>query len=215
MNPQEIERRLKIVEDRLAWQHQTTIKGLLEIYPKDKVLKGSVYPLLATLFIIIGLKLAEQQSYDIVKDVADTSVSVLPNILGFLLGGYTILIGFGNINLLKSTTRLVNGRQISLFQMLSSIFALTIFVQAFTLAIALFFHFTLKIPISENGNLSFLFSLVPFLNWAGSTILLFLLFYSVFALRDMVMNVFGFAQNYHLALVEERMADEAAARHPK
>jgi hypothetical protein len=199
----------------LAWQHQSNLRGLIQIYPKDKLLRGSLLPLFFTIVVSIILIIAEVKAEVFLKEIVDSSLSVLPNLLGFLLGGYTILIGFGDVNLLKSTTTIVQGRFISLFQMLSSIFALTIYLQSLTLGIAIVAHFTLMLPMDSFYKISNkLHYLTEGINIVTIPSVLFLLFYSVLSLRDMVMNVFGFAQQYHLSLTQQRMTDEQAARKP-
>jgi hypothetical protein len=209
----ELARRAEALRRLLSWQHQVDLKGLLAIYPKDKVAKASILPGVLTAIICLLLYLAQVHAQSFLKEVVDSSLSILPNLLGFLLGGYTILIGFGDVELLKETTTLVEGRSISLFQMLSSIFALTIYIQSFTLAIAIVAHFTLLIPLPPKSFLgSFFQEVSPFVNIVAIPVFLFLLLYSILSLRDMVMNVFGFAQQYHLALTKERMSDRAKAR---
>lgn len=203
-------------EKLIRWQHRVDLLGLLSIYPKDKIIKGAVLPALLTLIICGYLLMSGESSQEFLKEVVDSTVSVLPNLLGFLLGGYTILIGFGDKELLKSTTTIVKGRSISLFQMLSSIFALTIFIQALALGIALVMHFTLLIHLKPgDGVMNFFFKAAPYVNGTALPLVLFLLLYSVLSLRDMVMNVFGFAQQYHLSLTKDRLQDEYQTRNPK
>ena len=194
-------------------QHQVGLRGLLAIYPTNKLKRGIKWPLLTTAVVggamlLLG-KNSAQQSLD---DIAVLVVSILPNLLGFLLGGYTILIGFGNVDLLKSATKIYPESGISLFQTLSSIFAITILVQSLTLILGLVAHFGLQIEVGRQGPLAWFYHAVPVLDGISFLTLMFALFYSVFALRDMVLNIFGFAQMYHQTLALERIASESEAR---
>jgi hypothetical protein len=194
-------------------QHQVGLKGLITVYPTDKLKAGAKWPLLVT--IVVGmavLLLGKDSNEKNLEDISGMAVSVLPNLLGFLLGGYTILIGFGNVDLLKSATKVYPESGISLFQTLSSIFAVTILVQSLTLILGLVAHFGLQLQVSKEGLFSWLYPLVPILDGIGFLALFFTVFYSVFALRDMVLNIFGFAQMYHQTLTLERFAAEAEAR---
>ena len=211
--PLDLAGRAKALEKQIRQQHSMGLSGLMIIYPKDKFLKGALLPTLLTLGICLLVILEEVSMQAFLQQIVESTVSILPNLLGFLLGGYTILIGFGNTNLLKANTRLAPNRSISLFQMLSSIFALTIYLQALALGIAVVAHFTLRIPLTPKPGLSlYLYEAAPVVNGIVAPLLLFLLLYSVSSLRDMVINVFGFAQQYHLALTEERMMNERDAR---
>lgn len=194
-------------------QHQVGLRGLLAIYPTDKLKRGIRWPLLTT--VVVGgamLLLGKNNTQQNLEDIAGLVVSVLPNLLGFLLGGYTILIGFGNVDLLKSATKVYPESGISLFQTLSSIFAITILVQSLTLILGLAAHFGLQIEVSKQGPLASFYHTVPLLDGIAFVILMFALFYSVFALRDMVLNIFGFAQMYHQTLTLERLANEYEAK---
>jgi hypothetical protein len=208
-----VKKRAKAFTSLLDWQHQMDLKGLLTLYPKDKLEKGIVLPIILTSIISFLLILVEVDPENFLKGIVESSISILPNLLGFLLGGYTILIGFGNAELLKETTTIIEGRSISLFQMISLIFALTIYLQAITLSIVIVAHFTLSIPIPlKPGLLSILYKIVPAVNIISIPILLLLLLYSILSLKDMVMNVFDFAQQYHLALTLERLKAIAKAK---
>lgn len=211
--PLDLSGRARALEKQIRQQHTMGLKGLVLIYPKDKFLKGAFLPAVVTLCICLLVRSNGVGMQAFLQEIVESTISILPNLLGFLLGGYTILIGFGNTNLLKANTRLVQNRSISLFQMLSSIFALTIYLQAIALTIAVVAHFTLKVPLKPHlGLTSYLYEIAPIVNGTIVPFLLFLLLYSVLSLKDTVINVFGFAQQYHLVLTEERMGDEQKAR---
>lgn len=210
----QLERQADIVFARIAKQHRMGLFGLIAIYSKRKLLRGSIGPALLATCLFLTVKNAHLSSEVVLKHLADTAVSVLPNLLGFLLGGYTILIGFGNIDLLKSSTLIIPGQRTSLFQMLSSIFALTIYIQVVTLVVSLIVQFTLTIPSKGEGFISELFKWSANINNVAIVIVSFLLFYCILSLLAMVINIFNFAQKYHYTLTEERMGDEYKMRHP-
>jgi|GEM_PF-2317653 len=211
----QLEQQADAVLTRMAKQHRMGLTGLLSIYSKRKLLRGSIAPALLATCVFLTVKLAHLNDVEVLKRIADTGVSVLPNLLGFLLGGYTILIGFGNADLLKSSTRVIPGQRISSFQMLSSIFALTIYLQVFALIISLIIQFTLSIPLTtDKGFVGKVAEWAATINQTAIAILAFFLLYCIFSLLAMVVNVFNFAQKYHLALTEERLEDEYNKRHP-
>jgi hypothetical protein len=210
----QLEQQADAVLARMTKQHRMGIFGLVAIYSKTKLLRGSIGPALLATCLFLTVKNAHLSSEVVLKHLADTAVSVLPNLLGFLLGGYTILIGFGNIDLLKSSTLIIPGQRTSLFQMLSSIFALTIYIQIITLIVSLIVQFTLTIPAKGEGFVSELFKWSANINSSAIVIISFLLFYCILSLLAMVINIFNFAQKYHLALTEERLEDDYKTRHP-
>jgi hypothetical protein len=209
----DLEQAADIILGRMAKQHRTGLWGLLAIYPKDKLLLASILPALASIGVYKATGLAGIPCEKLLRHVVDSSVSILPNLLGFLLGGYTILIGFGNSALLKAATHVIRGRRISLFQMLSTIFALTIYLQSIALAGAVVAQFTLEIPLHAGpGFMGQLHDIAPIVNKIFTLSFLFLLFYSILSLKDTVVNVFSFAQRYHLTLTEDRLTDDQNAR---
>ncbi len=211
----EIEQQTDVVLARMAKQHRMGLPGIIAIYSKGNILRASIAPAFLAMCLFVTVKEAHLNCAVVLKQIVDIGVSVLPNLLGFLLGGYTILIGFGNNDLLKSSTRVIPGQRTSLFQMLSSIFALTIYTQVVTLVISLITQFTLTIPLVKgDGLVGTLYNQAATINNLAIPILSFLLFYCILSLLAMVINVFNFAQRYHLALTEERLEDEFNDRYP-
>ncbi len=148
-------------------------------------------------------------SQKLVTSIVDATISVMPSLLGFLLGGYTILISFANSDLLKLMTRKTNNRNISVFQMLSCIFALTILLQSATLLLALVARFSMLNAI-EPRDLLWLSYTMTGLNYMFGFILLSLLLYTIFAFRDIITNIFNMTQLFHQSLLLQRLAGERA-----
>ena len=85
--------------------------------------------ILSLLFISFLLIFDFPKLYDHLKVTSELILSFFPNLLGFSLGGYALVVGFSNLELIKRATK-VDGH--SIYQILNAIFALCIIFQVFT-----------------------------------------------------------------------------------
>jgi energy-coupling factor transporter transmembrane protein EcfT len=128
--------------------------------------------------------------------------SVFPNLIGFVLAGYAIVVGFGNKDFLKMTSEPENGKM-SFYQTYSYIYAFSLIILIVTLITAVLFKF-LSVICCSVGTVYF----VQCMNHIGLFILIFLISLSLISLLFMVINVFNLAQMHHFALSLERMAEK-------
>ncbi|RNI32248.1 hypothetical protein EFA69_02665 [Rufibacter immobilis] len=198
------EKQLQELEDR----HLAGFAGLWKNYTRDKLFRGIKFPLLFSLVFTILFSFFNEDLYTIIKDISSTTLSVIPNLLGFLLGGYAIIIGFGNVELLKSTTRTSENKPVSLFQAMSSIFAFCILAQAGSLILGAVYQLFINVDFE---SVSWFDTIQPYyrsFNVLWLFLITFALLYSIFLLPVMLINVFNFAQAYHLRLTIERIKED-------
>jgi len=198
------EQQIKELEQR----HLAGFKGIWRNYTKDKLYKGLKYPVIVSLIFTLFFAIFNEDIFEIIKNLASLTLSVIPNLLGFLLGGYAIIIGFGNVDLLKSTTRTSENKPVSLFQAMSSIFAFCILAQAGSLIIATIYSLFTSLNLNNIECLNVLIPYYRTFNIFWLFLMIFALLYSIFLLPVMLINVFNFAQAYHLRLTIERIKEE-------
>ncbi|WBA44328.1 hypothetical protein [Hymenobacter canadensis] len=193
--------------NKIKKQHGTGLGNLWKLYPKSKLYKGGRWPLILALVLNIGFAFSKTNIVIHLAEIANIATSIYPSLLGFLLGGYTIFIGFGNKDLLLKTTKYVEGEEISFFQALSMLFGLSILLHALTLICAIF----IKLSLTINLNVSLETALLLFsvVNYIATFLILFMLFYSLCVIKDVVVNIFGFSQLYHQVLFIERVKKES------
>lgn len=124
-------------------------------------------------------------------------MTIMPSLLGFVLGGYAIIIGFGNEKFMKSTAKISEDEPISYYQTFSSVFAFSILCISFSLVISFVFYLIGLIdPIFYASDY-----LIDVINYIGLFILIFAVTYAIFQIPVMIINIFSFSQTHHINLV--------------
>jgi hypothetical protein len=189
------------VQNPLITQHEPGLKGLWHLYPRDLLYAGLIWPIVIATILLVSFILAQLDSQKLVTSIIDATISVMPSLLGFLLGGYTILISFANSNLLKSLTSKPGNSSISVFQKVSCVFALTILVQSATLFLALIGRFSMLNAIKISSHNSSAINTIDCINYFFSYALLMMLLYTIVAFKDILSNIFSLTQLFHATLI--------------
>lgn len=184
--------------------HQPGLKGLLYIYLEKRKLKIKK-PIIFSLLLTLYFALIKHDFYELAISLIDQILTIIPNLLGFLLGGYALLIGFGNHKLLKESTKPDRKGFISYYQTFSSIFAFGLLGLILTLTTAWIFSLISK----ANSPIFIPTDIITFLNALAFFVLSFLLAYSLTLLYDITINIFNLSQSHHAMLWVERMNEEA------
>lgn len=185
-----------LIEDATSFKekHKGSLKKLFQIiYLKQRLLKSvplwsSITISLIILLIIFNYNIDYLQ---ILNHCVNCSMSILPNILGFNLGGYVLLIGLNNEKVLNEIVT-NDDEGYSLFQHTSSIFAWSVFIQSITLILSFIISTIINMNIVTNNYLT-----ANIINITTLTILLILLIYSIILISRIILNVFSFSQNMH------------------
>jgi hypothetical protein len=174
------------------------IKAIIKLYSAKLLFKGAKLPLLMTalivaLFIIFGIV-----DKTTIESAVDLVLSIIPSLLGFVLSGYALLIGFGNIEIIAKKPKPKNGdneNKPTLYQRVSTVFAVGLFMQIFLLVFAFGLKLILKLDLTcifDN------FCICNILNYIVFTLLVFGLLYVTVMIKDLVVNIFNFSQVQHL-----------------
>jgi len=136
---------------------------------------------------------------NILSKLVERILSVLPNILGFTLTGYVLIVGIGWSEFLDTITD-QDDSGYSLFQQISSIFAWGTIIQSSTLIISYIISLIRDIKISTQ-----------YANTINDIILLlimFLSFYSLFLVIKLVINVFHYGQLVQYFYTEKKLIEK-------
>lgn len=191
--------------DTIKAENPTGWRGVFHNYPAKKMFGN--WPFISSLVLILFIvSLAAQSfelSYNFLIWVIELNVSLFPNLLGFSLGCFAILIGFSNINLLKAMTRKQAGSNISLFQYVIGIFAFSLILQSVALVISYvvliiskFEMYGLSAAWSSAVNIGILFVVGIISLWA------------ILLLPNLILNIFTFGQLNHFNLAIERSIED-------
>jgi hypothetical protein len=174
------------------------IKALIELYSMKLLLKGAKLPLILTSLIVLCFGIFGQVGKEILSLVVDMIISIIPSLLGFVLSGYALLIGFGNIEIIAKKPKTKNGdasNKPTLYQKVSTVFAVGLIMQIFLLVFTFGLKLFLKLDLPCLINEVWFCNLV---NYTVFTLLIFSLIYVTVMIKDLVVNIFNFSQVQHL-----------------
>lgn len=124
-------------------------------------------------------------------------LNFLPGILGFTIAGYSLMVGFIQAGVLDKITEPAKDSKFSLYQIMSSAFAMNIIFQAIALIIAYFVHFIVFIDENKKRGVCLPDSYVFIVNLLGLLILSYWFFISLLMVIQIVINIFSFSQLHH------------------
>jgi len=179
--------------------HKTSIKGIYTQYIHKKLfcswgMKISV--ILSALCFILLFFFIEIDYYDILAKIISTNISIFPDLLGFCVGGYALIIGFGHKEMLqKMSSPNEEKSNMSFFQIMSSVFAVSIIIQIITFLLSYLISFVINLDFTSTSE-----SLCKIINTFTISLILFFSIYSIILLYYMVINIFNFGQSMHLCI---------------
>jgi hypothetical protein len=178
------------------------IKALIALYDTKLLMKGSKLPFVMTLIIIVFFVCFGRLDKEIISSVVDLVLSIIPSLLGFVLSGYALLIGFGNIEIIaKRKSNDLDNRNPTLYQKVSTVFAVSLIMQILLLVYA----FGLKIILKTNLPCLFdNFLICGLINYVLFILLIFGSFYVIVMIKDLVINIFNFSQIQHFTINKPR-----------
>lgn len=184
--------------------HSTSYGGVFQIIKKRKVFKKLPFVIsisLSTFLFIILMFLSPNNSFTILEVTSDKVFSLFPSLLGFSLGGFAIVVGFSNTELIEEGSKT---NEYSLYQILNAIFSLCIIFQIAATFLSFFGSWLVDIDVTKIFN---------YYNELGAKILNGFLFYLMFfsaiyslALTPyLVFNLFTLSQVNNLFLTIRKM----------
>lgn len=177
-----------------------------KIYSKENLKKSIWLPLILTVISFVVCFFSEKDPFDLIEFVGSTILSVGPNMLGFTLSGYALMMGLSNSEFIQG---LINfreeGKEYSLFQALNAVFAVVLGMMFLTTLVGAFACVVVEAGISLPKEWN---SFVDTYNWACLSVLMFLMYYTINAIKDIVINIFNFGQ-YVQVYAEEPEEDKS------
>lgn len=188
--------------------HLYSIKGIFPKYIIKKFLCSySIYVSLGITIILYLLMIffQSENTFILLREIIGITLNLLPNILGFCIGGYALIIGIGNIEALKKMSLPMKKRDnLSFFQILSSVFAGSLVLQCVTLLCSFIINIILKLEIPAFSN-----QIAIMINSVVIISILFLSILSIILLYYTVINLFNYGQSMHFLIrLEKREQNE-------
>lgn len=180
------------------------LKAIMKLYDKKLLINGAKLPSIMTLIIVVTFAWLGRMEKEIISSVVDLVLSIIPSLLGFVLSGYALLIGFGNIEIIAKKKANEDNNP-TLYQKVSTVFAVSLIMQIMLLVYA----FGLKIILKINlPCLSDNFLICNLINYTLFALLTFASFYVTMMIKDLVINIFNFSQIQHFTINNRRKENE-------
>lgn len=191
--------------EQINKDHPTSYKGIFYSYDWKEIKTSRPFQLsifLSVALFIISL-LSKKNTFEVLGLWSSQILSIFPNLLGFNLGGYALIIGFGNTELVESMTKKKEGKKTTVFQKLSGIFAFAILLQLSAFLLSFSVNFIIQLNFTSPDS-----RIVNSINTPIIILLSFLGLWGLFILPNLVANVFSFGQGHHLQLTIKRKRKE-------
>lgn len=163
------------------------------IYFRRSLWSSIGLPILLSLIFSIYACYYQKDILVLIEIVTDLIIQILPGVLGFILAGYALMMGLSSSDYIKKLKQHKDqSYDHSMFQTLNATFAFVLFMLFSTLIFGVVTLIILKLECAY-------FEIIPMklgiiINKAYLTFIIFLLLYSILAIKDIVINVFNFGQ---------------------
>lgn len=187
--------------------HKTDWKTFFQIYPIIKNLKNSYifrWSLLLNFFIIF-LCFFSDNLYLLLDKIISLNISIIPNILGFALGGYALLISGFSDTIIKKLVR-IDIINYNTFQKTSVTFGATLLYMTLGLMINYITKYIIELNIFSEIKVSYLISKI-----INITILFFINIISIYSIMltiSIIKNIFAFSQFISAINSKEKLDDQ-------
>lgn len=190
--------------NNLIKQHQVSWKGIFNKYTLHKSLKswGCFVSILTTamvaFYVVVTMDMG--QAYNFLDYISNSTIELLPGILGFCIGGYALIVGVGDMETLKKMSTPLNSKkqELSFFQMLSGVFALSLMCQCFVLFIAYVIQVCLQLQFTTPNLI-----LGMAINVGAIVVLIFFTLLSIWMICYTILNLFTYGQVLHFLVRKE------------
>lgn len=175
------------------------------IYSVDNFWRSILLPILLSAFVLAICIYSDKHSIVFIEYVSSATLMIGPAILGFTLSGYALMMGLSSSEFIQGLAHYKEeGKSYSMFQSLNATFAVVLFMAFITTIMGVCADLFLKANISSP---KFLMKYSEFYNWICFYVLLFFLFYTINAIKDVVINIFNFGQYVQACIDSETEID--------
>jgi hypothetical protein len=191
------------------------LSGILSItgYKKTFFTKRlTIIPIWLAVLSLLTSIILELNVLKLIIEIKSLMIDFLPGILGFTIAGYSLMVGFIQSGMLDKITEPTSDSNFSLYQKMSSTFAINILLQAFALIIAFIVHFVNYIDINKGLKFPLSPLFVNIVNYVTLTILSYWFVLSVLMIIQIIVNIFGFSQLHHYFINKLKVDKDASSQ---
>lgn len=180
--------------------------GVWAIYSACNFRRSVILPITLSTLALIASIYSGKTAVIFIKYISNAILLIAPAVLGFTLSGYALMMGLSNSNFIQRLARYKeDGKNYSMFQSLNATFAVVL-LMAFITTIT-----GIGVELLLNASIEFPSQFVDYCeiyNWACLYFIMFLLFYTINAIKDVVINIFSFGQYVQACIDSEIDIDD-------
>lgn len=177
--------------------------GIYRTFLSNKV---SVVSIIASILFTLLVFIFKVDFYILILEIKDILIIFLPSILGFTIAGYSLVVGFIHNDMLSEISEPAENSKFSLYQKMSSAFALNIIFQAIALIIAYLIHFVEFIEKHKTLKFSLPVDGIKSINFIGLIFISYWFIISVLLVIQIIINIFNFSQLHHYFVNKTKIA---------
>jgi hypothetical protein len=195
------------VANEIRNHHKVGLRGIWDILLRKGTFKK--FPFWLSVILSAGICLSliclsPEKSFRYLKDSTELILSFFPSLLGFSLGGYALVVGFSNLDLIKAGAK---PDKHSVYQILNAVFSLCIFLQVMTTLLSFVVSWIIKVNLfdlttTKTGIIG---------DATNSIVLLLMVFSSVYSLLltpYVVTNLFTLSQVNSSFLTIQKLSED-------
>lgn len=195
------------INHELRERHEFGLRGIRNGYRPSEFCK--THPFLGAVGVssiyLVAICFSNVEYYELLNKILSLLNALFPSLLGFNLGGFALIVGFGNTSLLETMTNPTKGTNQSVFQKLNAIFAFSILLQIGVLTIS-FLCSTIDLLKFSTSN----YLLADVINFSVIAVVLFLAIWAIAMIPAIVSNIFTFGQMHHFYLARKKQNGNAS-----
>ena len=167
---------------------------------------STILPIIISGIVFIFSLAIKVDIYKLIVEVKGLMINFLPGILGFTIAGYSLMVAFIQAGMLNEITEPMKDSKYSLYQKMSSTFAINIILQGLSLVFAYFIHFLIYFDTNRKDKFIYSECYLKVINTIGLIVIVYAFFVSLFMIIQIVLNIFTFSQLHHYFINKEKIA---------
>lgn len=197
------------MEDRndLKSLHATSWKGIWFILKNRKIFQDTEFILSATiafLTILLCLSVSIEQTFKYLSETVSLILGFFPNLFGFSLGGFAIVVGFSNNEVIKNNS---NPDGFSLYQILNAVFSFCLLTQVLTTVLSFFISWFIKLDLNIFNSTPFVTTIGALINSITLGLIVFGAIYSILLTPSIILNLFSLSQVNNLFFTIQKLSE--------
>lgn len=161
------------------------------IYSKENLSNSVFFPWGLSLITLLVCIFTDNKPIILLTYLTELITTIVPGILGFTLAGYALIMGLSNSEFMKGLKAFKQeGKNYTLFQSLNATFAIVLCVLFITTLTGVVTGIIIKAEIP----MPFCEKMTDAYNWLWLLVLIFLLYYTINSIKDIVINIFNLGQ---------------------